>query len=1054
MIDKFVNFCIRNRTLVIFVVLLLGAIGVRAAQQLPVDAVPDVTNVQVQVLTNAPGLAPLEVEQFITQPVEVAMGGIPDVEEVRSLTRFGLSVVTVVFNEGTDIYRARQHISERLSDAREAIPEGLGSPEMGPISTGLGEIYQFEVRGTPMCPPEVKSSNQDDDCYTSMKLRSILDWYVAYQLRPVPGVVEVNSMGGDLKTWQVTVDPDKLRAFGLSLGDVYTALERNNASTGGGYILRAGEQRIVRGEGLLRSLDDLAKTRVATRDNGTAILVEHIGTVEFAPMVRQGAVTIDGRGEAATGTVMMLLGANSRAVTQAVQERIDELKPGLPAGVTIETFYDRSELVDRTVRTVAINLIEGGALVIVILLLMLGNIRGGLLVASIIPLSLLMTFIAMNGLGVSANLMSLGALDFGLIIDGAIVITENIIYQLRRTGAKGKDVKAVVRDASKAVMRPVIFGTAIIMIVYIPIFTLQGIEGKMFKPMAIAVLAALLAALLLAITLIPAVSTVIFKNGVPDHEPWLSRTIQGFYDPLLELAMRHRMVPIIGALLLMIGGALLATTRGAEFIPQLDEGALAVQAIRPPSISLEESIEATTRLEKSLLKGFPDEVRTVISKTGRPEIATDPMGVDLSDVYIMLHPQKEWTRANTQGELVDKMHHHLEDTVPGQNFAFSQPIELRTNELISGVRSDVAINIYGPDLSLLGSLGEDVSQALEGIEGATGISADQVAGLPSLSIEIERAHAARYGLDSSDILDVVAAIGGRQVGIAYEGQERYVMQVRLQDRSRDDVEVIRNLFVTAPTGESVPLRSVATITEEDGPAVINRGNAQRRLTVQVNVENRDLAGFVAEAKRTLESDVDFPSGYFITWGGQFQNLEAASSRLMLAVPAALILILILLFTTFGSVRPALIIYLNIPMAAVGGVVALAIRGMPFSISAAVGFIALSGIAVLNGVVLVSYIRDLQKDGHNILDASREGAKRRLRPVLMTALTDGLGFLPMALSVSAGAEVQRPLATVVIGGLITATLLTLFVLPSIYSMLGGEVEATNDAFETTQALPAP
>jgi cobalt-zinc-cadmium resistance protein CzcA len=968
------------------------------------------------------------------------MNGLPDVTEVRSLTRFGLSAVTIVFEEGADIYLSRQLVAERLSTARAAIPEELGNPTMGPISTGLGEIYHFEVKGDPMC----EEAENTDACYTPMELRSILDWYIAYQLRPVEGVVEVNSMGGFLKTWQVTIDPQRLRAFGLSLNEVYESLEANNASAGGGYIAQAGEQRIIRGEGLIRSLDELSNTRITTQDNGTPVFVKDIGEVEFAPVVRQGAVSRDGRGEAVTGIVMMLLGENSRAVTERVKSRIDELEAGLPEGVTIEPFYDRSKLIDRAVNTVATNLIEGGTLVIVVLLLMLGNLRGGLIVASIIPLSLLITFIVMNGFGVSGNLMSLGALDFGLIIDGAIVITENITLQLSQTGATGDKVSGVIREASKSVMRPVIFGTAIIMIVYVPIFALEGTEGKMFRPMAIAVLAALFAALILAITYIPALSTLVFRKGVSEKEPWLSRNIRKAYDPLIEFTMRRRAIPIATAVVLLAGGAFLATTRGAEFIPQLDEGALAIQSIRPPSASLEQTLKSNQQMEKVILEEFPDEVRTVVSKSGRPEIATDPMGIEISDVYVMLNPREEWTRVSTQAELVDEMQHVLFDRVPGQNYSFSQPIELRTNELISGVRSDVAINIYGPDLDTLESVGDDVQDALHQIDGATGINMDRLAGLPTLSIDIDRQRAARYGLNAADVLDVVAAIGGRRVGTAFEGQERYAFQVRLNEASRSNIQQIRNLFVTSPTGESVPLSEVATVTEEEGPAVINRENAQRRLTVQVNVQNRDLAGFVAEARETIDAEVDFPAGYFVTWGGQFENLERASSRLLIAVPAALILILILLLTTFGSLRPALIIYLNIPMAAVGGIAALYIRDMPFSISAAVGFIALSGIAVLNGVVLVSYIRDLQAEGYSLFEASELGAKRRLRPVLMTALTDGLGFIPMALSTSAGAEVQRPLATVVIGGLVTATFLTLFVLPTVYSMLGGDVKTDEEA----------
>jgi cobalt-zinc-cadmium resistance protein CzcA len=1039
----FVSFCIQHRFLVIFGVLLVGALGVRAAHQLPIDAVPDVTNVQVQVLTTAPALGPIEVEQYITVPVETVMSGLPRVEQVRSLSRFGLSAVTIVFEEGTDIYFARQLVSERLADAREAIPEGYGSPELGPISSGLGEIYQFEVRGEPMCEP---GQADTPDCYTLMELRTILDWYVSYQLRPLPGVVEVNAFGGELKTYEVQVDPDRLNALNLSLDDVFEALEDNNANAGGGYMVRSGEQRVVRGEGLITSLDDIRGVRVATGVDGTAIFVRDVATVSFAPMVRHGAATRDGRGEVVTGVVMMLLGANSGEVSDRVRARIDELATGLPEGVTIETYYDRSELVDRTVRTVAVNLIEGGILVVVVLLLLLGNLRGGLLVASVIPLSLLFTFISMRFFGVSGNLMSLGALDFGLIIDGAIVVVENVSRRLSETRARGRAVRGVVRDATAQVIRPVLFGTAIIMIVYIPILSLQGIEGKMFRPMAIAVLSALAAALVLAVTLVPAASTWLFRGGLSEKEPILARLARKAYEPLLGLVLRFRPVVVLIAVLIFVGGGWLASRMGAEFVPRLDEGAIALQAVRPPSVSLEESVAATTRIERVLLDAYPDEIDTIVSRTGRAEIATDPMGIEISDIYLILHPIEEWTRADSKVELVERIDATLAESIAGQNFSFSQPIELRTNELISGVRSDVAVNLYGPDFAELEEAGERVMRVLRSVDGAVDVNASQVAGLPAVRIVVDREAAGRYGINASEILDAVSAIGGRPVGTVFEGQRRFSLQVRLTEAARANPEVLRELLVSAPGGERVPLGQVAQVLLEEGPAVVSRESAQRRMTIQLNVRGRDLAGFVAEAQERVRAEANLPPGYFVTWGGQFENLQAATSRLALAVPLALLLIFLLLYTTFGSARPALIIYLNIPMAAVGGVLALWLRGMPFSISAAVGFIALSGIAVLNGVVMVSYIRDLQREGLSLMDATEKGARLRLRAVLMTALTDGIGFLPMAISTSAGAEVQRPLATVVIGGLFTATLLTLFVLPAVYSWLGGMAVEEDDENE--------
>lgn len=1033
--ERLVAFSIRNRLLVIFFVLLVGALGVRAAQHLPIDAVPDVTNVQVQVLTDAPALGPLEVEQFITFPVETVMSGLPRLEEVRSVSRFGLSAVTIVFEEGTDIYFARQLVQERLAEAREAIPEGYGSPEMGPISSGLGEIYQFELRGEPMC----KAGQPDTEaCYTPMELRTLLDWFVAYQLRSVEGVVEVNSFGGELKTYEVQVQPERLVALDLGLEQVFEALERNNANAGGGYLVHAGEQRLIRGEGLVQSLGDIRDIVVTTRGDGTPIRIRDIAEVRIAPMLRQGAVTRDGRGEVVTGIVMMLLGQNSREVAEAVDQRVDELAESLPPGVTIDTYYDRTELVDRTIATVAKNLIEGGVLVIVVLLLLLGNLRGGLLVATAIPLSMLAAFIGMRLFGVSGNLMSLGALDFGLIVDGSVVMVENIVSVLSHRG-KGKDVREGVLGAAREVARPVTFAVAIIMLVYVPILTLQGIEGKMFKPMALTVLLALGASLILALTFMPAMATLVFRRGVSEKEPWLLRKIRRPYRRGLSWSLKRR-APVLGVTLaLMVSAGAVVPFLGAEFIPRLDEGAIAVQAIRLPSVALEESVRATTRIEEVVLEHFPDEVETVVSRTGRPEIATDPMGVEMSDIFLMLHPPDQWTRADSKQELVAEISAALTAEMPGQNFMFSQPIELRTNELISGSRADIALELFGDDLEVLERVGGRIAAVVREVPGAAEVSTEQIAGLPFLRVQIDRQALSRYGVDAAAVLDAVAAAAGRPVGEVFEGQRRFALQVRFPAERRNDLSSLRNLPIATPGGQTVPLGELAELTLSDGPAQISRENVQRRMTIQVNVRDRDLAGFVADAKDSIRSQVDIPPGYFLEWGGQFENLEAASERLSIAVPAAMLLIFLLLFMAYGSARPALLIYLNVPFAAIGGVFALALRGMPLSISAGVGFIALFGIAVLNGVVMVSTIRGLQATGMARAEATFEGALSRLRPVLMTALVASLGFLPMALATSAGAEVQRPLATVVIGGLVTATLLTLFVLPTLYAWLGGDVE---------------
>jgi cobalt-zinc-cadmium resistance protein CzcA len=1031
MIERIIDFSIRNRAVVIFAVLLMGAVGIRSAQELPIDAVPDVTNVQVQVLTTAPALGPLEVEKFITFPVETVMSGLPRLEEIRSLSKFGLSAVTIVFEEGTDIYFARQLVAERLAQARQSIPEGYGNPTMGPISTGLGEIYQFTVQGEPMCPTGAADT---DDCYTPMELRTTLDWYIAYQLRAVPGVVEVNTFGGELKTYEVQLDPARLTALDIPLGDVFTAIERNNANAGGAYIQRSGEQLLIRGEGLIANLNDLGSIVIASRHEGTPITIADVGNVVNAPMVRQGAATIEGRGETVIGIAMMLMGANAREVARDVEAKIEALARTLPEGVTVETFYDRTELIDRTIRTVATNLIEGGVLVVVVLLLLLGNVRGGLLVASVIPLSMLGAFIGMRAAGISGNLMSLGAIDFGLIVDGSVVIVESVVRGLSERRPDARALKSSVLEAALEVARPVTFAVTIIIIVYVPVLSLRGVEGKMFTPMALTVIFALGVSLVLALTWVPALCTIIFKNGVEEHETWLLRKIRGRYEPLLErsLARPKRTFTLAGAI---FGLSLMAVPfLGAEFVPTLEEGAIAMHAIRLPSVSLEESVRGTTRVEQVLRERFPDEIETVVSKTGRPEVATDPMGVELSDVIIMLNPVSEWTAADNKEELIEAIEQTLHEEVPGQRFSFSQPIEMRMNELISGVRSDVAVSIYGEDLRALKQAGDDLVRILRSVPGAADVKAEQVAGLPVLRAQIDRDRIARYGINASDVLDAISTMGGRGVGEVFEGQRRFALQVRYREDARSSIEAIRQIPIAAPTGALIPLGQLADLSIEEGPAQISRDRIQRRLTVEANVRGRDLSGFVSEAQAQIEAANVLPAGYFLEWGGQFKNLREATERLTIAVPVALVLIFLLLYVAYGASKPALIVYLNVPFAATGGILALLLRGMPFSISAAIGFIALFGVAVLNGVVLISYILQLQEEGATLDDAVRRGALTRLRPVLMTAAVAAFGFVPMALATSAGAEVQRPLATVVIGGLVTSTLLTLLVLPTVYRWL--------------------
>jgi cobalt-zinc-cadmium resistance protein CzcA len=1037
MIRKLIDLSLDNRLLVVAFWLLVAALGVRAVLELPIDAVPDVTNVQVQVLTNSTGLVPEEVERFVTFPVEAAMSGLPRVEELRSISRFGLSVVTVVFEEGTDVYWARQLVSERLSAAREEIPQGYGEPEMGPMSSGLGEIYQFEIVGEPTC---AAGAPDTDACYTPMELRTILDWLVNTRLRSVPGIVEVNSFGGQLKTYQVTLDPAQLTAHGLSVGDVLGALQANNRNVGGGYIAHRGEQYLVRGEGLLEDLQDIGDVVLAHDAGGTPVFVRNVGRVELAPMIRQGAVTRDGEGEAVVGIVMMLLGENSRSMVDDVKRAIAEIEPTLPDGVTIDPYYDRTELVRRTIHTVARSLVEGGVLVVLVLLLLLGNVRAGLIAALSIPLSMLGGFILMRLTGISGNLMSLGSIDFGLVVDGSVILIENVVRRLHDRRDDPEPVVDKVRAACHEVSRPVVFAVGIITIVFLPILGLRGVEGKMFRPMAATLVFVLSFSLLCALTLVPVLASLLLE-GVRERQPLLFRWMRRLYRPALDGALRHRAVTVTAALLLFAASAAVVPSLGAEFIPRLDEGAIAMQIWRLPSISLEQSNRNSTLAERVVLEEFAPVVRTVVSRTGREEIATDPMGVEISDTYIMLRPVDEW-RFDSKEELVEAISETMEQRVPGAIFSFSQPIELRVSELVSGVRSDVAVQIYGDDLGLLKRKADEVVRAVRRVPGAADVKAEQTTGLPMLRVRIDRRAAARYGVDAEDVLEVVQAVGGVPAGVVLEGERRFLLQARFAPEIRDTLERIRDLRVAAPPGSPggprrlIPLSQVANVTLDEGPAQISRENVSRRISVEANVRGRDLASFVAEAQRAVAAGVELPPGWRLGWGGQFENLEQATARLSLLLPVAVLAVLLLLYTTFGSGRLALMIFLNVPVAATGGVLALLVRGYPLSISAAVGFIALTGVATMNGLVLVSHVEALRRQGLAFGDALRRGAVDKMRAMVLAPLVAGLGFLPMALATSAGAEVQRPLATVVIGGLVTSTLLTLLVLPAVYGWFAG------------------
>ncbi|MBK8690806.1 MAG: efflux RND transporter permease subunit [Deltaproteobacteria bacterium] len=1014
---------IRHRIAVLLGVVVLITLGVRAFMALPIDAVPDLTNVQVQVLTAAPSLGALDVERLVSAPVEMALSGIPEVQELRSLSRYGVSAVTVVFNDDVDAQVARNRVNERMPRIRGEVAAEIGVPEMGPLATGLGEVYQFEVRGEGRSP---------------MELRSILDWQIAPRLRLVPGVIDVNVFGGELRTYEVTVDPQRMAVRHVALGEVITALERNHVAVGGGAISRGPEGLLVRGDAMIRSLDDLGDIVVSHR-GGAPIYVRDVASTRFAPMLRQGAATRDGRGEVVVGMTLMLLGDNSRVVSRAVGDAVRLINPTLPPGVRIDPFYDRTTLVERTLSTVSLSLVEGGLLVVVVLFLMLRNLRAGLVAAAMIPLCMLSAFIGMRALGISGNLMSLGAIDFGLVVDGAIILLENAVHHLAQEGAVLKrpltreERDEVVLRSALEVRGATAFGEVIIALVYLPVLTLQGIEGKTFQPMALTVLFALAGAFVLSLTFVPALASLLLPADAKDLPSPIVTAARWAYEPALRATLRWPAVTLGVALLCFGGSMMLAQTLGSEFVPQLNEGAIIVETVRQPSTGLAESVRQSTIIER-VLRRFP-EVTTVVSKTGRPEIANDPMGVEQSDVLVMLRPEAQILPAAEREALITRMHDALTRAVPGVGFGFTQPIQMRMNELLSGVRADVAVKVYGDDLPTLARLGAQVARALRGVRGATDLRTDRVEGMPVLRATIDRHAAARLGADAEEALAMVEAIGGRTVGSVLEGRQRYPLRVRLPEGLRDDVEALRRLPVHIAGDATVPLRDVAQLEVIDEPVVINREALARRLVVQTNVRGRDLGGFAEEAQRAVRRSVRLPPGYRLEWGGQFENLERAKLRLAIVVPLALGLILALLYMSFRSVGATLLIFANVPFAATGGIVALWSRGLPLSLSASVGFIALFGVAVLNGLVLVTQIRQLREQGSGLVAASREGALRRLRPVLTTALVASLGFVPMAITSGAGSEVQRPLATVVIGGLVSSTLLTLLVLPTLYAWLG-------------------
>jgi len=1037
MIDALLRFSIARRWVVLFLVLAVAAFGVWNYQRLPIDAVPDITNVQVQINTSAPGYSPLEVEQRITYLVEVGIAGLPNLEETRSLSRYGLSQVTVIFKDGTDIFWARNLISERLQQAKSQLPEGI-EPAMGPIATGLGEIFLYTVHA------DQKARQADGKRWDATALRTLQDWVIRPQLRQVQGVTEVNTIGGYEKQFHVTPDPARLLAYGLTFDNVVQAIEKNNASVGAGYVERNGEQYLIRSPGQVADIPAIERIIVAHRD-GVPITVRDIAEVAFGKQLRTGAATRDGE-EAVLGTAVMLLGDNSRTVSYAVASKLEEINKTLPEGVTAEPVYDRTVLVDKTIATVQKNLLEGAILVVVVLLIMLGNVRAALLTAMVIPLSMLMLMTSMVETKVSANLMSLGALDFGLIVDGAVIIVENCILRLAaQQHHHGRLLTLEERfqtvfSATREVFTPSLISVLVVILVNLPLLALTGVEGKMFKPMALAVIMALLAALVLSLTFVPAAVALFLSGKIEEKDNFIVRNAKRIYAPVLETALRLRLIFVAAAVAFVIGCGFLASRMGSEFIPSLDEGDLAVQALRIPGTSLTQSLEMQFQLERAVMQ-IP-EVKTYFSRVGTAEVATDPMPPNISDGYVMLKDKKDWpdpskSKADVAKEIEEKL-----EKIPGNAFEISQPIQLRFNELISGVRSDLGIKVYGDDLDQLLKTGNEIAAVLNKVPGAEGVKVEQVAGLPVLSVEPNRAALYRYGLNVADVQDVLAAAtGGEEAGQVFEGDQRFALVVRLPEQLRGDLAALERLPIPLPVSESakpgmmsfVPLGEVAALKLAPGPNQISRENGKRRLVVSANVRGRDLGGFVAEVQQKLSTDVKLPTGYWLDYGGTFEQLQSASQRLAVLVPITLVMIFGLLLMTFGSAKDALLVFSGVPLALTGGVIALWIRDIPLSITAGVGFITLSGVAVLTGVVMVAAIRDRLADGVDIDAAIREGAMLRLRPILMVALVAALGFLPMALNTGTGAEVQRPLATVVIGGILSSTLLTLLVLPGLYRM---------------------
>ncbi len=1020
LLNNVIAWSLRNRIVVVAATLLLAAFGALAWMNLDIDAFPDTTPVQVQINTPAAGLAPEEVERQITTPIEQALGGTPHLERLFSLSKFGLSQVTVVFDDGTDIYLARQLTTERLGSV--ALPDGMGRPALGPVATGLGEVFHYLVYSRRTSLTEV---------------RTLQDWVLKPALRSTPGVAEINGWGGFEKQYLIRIDPDRLHVFDLDFDQVVRAVRDNDLSVGGGVLPRAGEGYLVHGVGRAMTVDEIGDIVVLTRRTGAPIRLKDVAEVEVGAEQRVGGVTAHGRGEVVLGLGFMLMGENSHAVTRRLKKEFEEARKSLPPGVEARTVYDRTVLIDQVLHTVYRNLFEGGLLVVAVLFVFLGNLRAGLLVALAIPLSLAFAFCGMWRFGVAGSLLSLGAIDFGLVVDSSVVMVENAVRRLAQGRDSARSKEEILRDAAMEVRAPTLFGELIIMIVYLPILTLGGVEGKMFRPMALTVLFALLGSLLLSLTFVPALSSLLLPRRVREREPWVVRAGRRLYAPVLRFALRQRFAVIGLAVGALAVGVLAARDLGSEFVPRLSEGALVVGVQRLPGTDLAESLRLDMRMERILLDAFPDEVENVWGRCGTAEVATDPMGPEETDLFVTLRPRQKWRKEiRDQAYLVDRMRDELED-FPGQRVSITQPIEQRINEMVSGVRGDVAVRLYGDDLKTLASKGQELVELLKQVPGAADVSMDQIGGQPELQVKVRREALARYGVPAQSVLELVEALGGKPIGEVTEGQLRFPLAIRLPEEYRRDPEAVGAILVASPSGEHIPLSRLADVSLVEGPAKILHEKGRRRVIVQCNVRGRDMGGFVADARRLTAERFALPADgrYRLEWGGQFENLEQARARLAVVAPAALALIFVLLYVTYRRLSDVLLVFAAVPFGLVGGVLALWGRGLPFSISAAVGFIALCGVSVLNSMVLVSFIRELRADGLTMAKAVEEAALTRLRPVLMTALVAGLGFLPMALSTGVGAEVQRPLATVMIGGVITSTMMTLLVLPTLYRVFG-------------------